>query len=74
VVDARCTYKSPATYDDIVNIETVLVEMGNTSLVFGYSIHRDSTVIATGQTTHVFTDRNGKLIKMPPEIREKLSF
>ena len=73
VVGASCRYRSPATYDDTLSVETWISGIKNTSLVFAYQVRRDSTLIATGETTHVFTDVNGKPIKIPGEISSALT-
>lgn len=73
VVAASCNYKSPATYDDLLAVETRIVETKNTSLVFAYEIYRDSSLIATGTTSHVFTDKKGKPLRIPQGVREALS-
>jgi len=73
VIGAACRYRSPATYDDLLNVETWISGIKNTSLVFAYQVRRDSTLIATGETTHVFTDVNGKPIKISEEIRSALT-
>lgn len=72
VVDAYCDYKAPATYDDLVFAETTMESIKNTSLQFVYKIFRDSALLATGRTTHVFTNKSGKPIKIPEEIKEVL--
>jgi len=72
VVDAYCDYKAPATYDDLVFVETNIEEIRNTSLKFVYKVSRDSVLLATGRTTHVFTNKSGKPIKIPEEIKEAL--
>ena len=72
VVDAKCTYKSPATYDDELNIETSIGKVKNTSMVFSYKIFRDRTLVATGETSHVFTNKNGRPIKIPEKIKAAL--
>lgn len=72
VVDAYCDYKAPAAYDDLVFAETSIENIKNTSLQFVYKIFRDSVLLATGRTTHVFTNKSGKPIKIPEEIKEAL--
>ncbi|OGW75805.1 MAG: hypothetical protein A2Z72_05185 [Omnitrophica bacterium RBG_13_46_9] len=73
LVDARCTYKSPATYDDLITVNTKITDMKNTSLSFSYEIKRGGVLIATGTTTHVFTNAQGRPIRIPQKVREALT-
>ena len=72
VIEARCNYKSPVTYDDLISVETSLGKIRNTSLAFSYKIYLDSTLVATGETSHVFTDKSGRPIKIPETVRRAL--
>jgi len=72
VVGAQCTYKSPVTYDDSITIETGIKDMRNTSLTFSYTIKKGSTLVALGETVHVFTNMDRKPIKIPEEVRKAL--
>ena len=72
VVSARCEYKSPVTYDDLLTVETTLTSMRNTSIVFGYAIKCGSSSIASGETSHVFTNKNGRPVKIPEDITSAL--
>ncbi len=73
LVDAQCSYKSPATYDDLITIETDITDMKNTSLSFSYTIYRERVLIATGATSHVFTNAEGRPVKIPERVREALN-
>lgn len=73
VADAKCSYRSPATYDDLLVVETRLAKLKNTSLAFYYQISNESVLIATGETTHVFTDKKGKPIRIPQGVRNSLT-
>jgi len=72
VSGAKATYKTPTTYDDHITVESHIANIRNTSLMFLYKIHRGSTLIATGETSHVFIDSKGKPIRIPPGVKEKL--
>ncbi|MBL7156810.1 MAG: acyl-CoA thioesterase [Candidatus Omnitrophica bacterium] len=73
VVSAKCTYKAPATYDDMLHVESEITNVKNTSLSFTYMVYRQSTLVATGGTDHVFTDEKGKPIKIPERAKEILN-
>ncbi len=74
VVESKVNYKSPATYDDLVSVETSIERIKNTSIVFSYKVYRENKLLATGETAHAFTNREGKLIRIPDNIRGKLTF
>ena len=73
VASARCDYKLPATYDDIVTVETNLIALKNTSIVFEYTLKRGGSIIAKGESSHVFTNKKGRPVKMPEKIKSALS-
>jgi acyl-CoA thioester hydrolase len=72
VCEASCNYKTPATYDDLLNIETSVTKIKNTSLAFGYKIYRRSDLVATGETWHVFTNKSGRPTKIPENVKRAL--
>jgi len=69
VRECRLIYKSPATYDDELVVETSITEIKNASLVFSYKVHRESVLIAEGATVHVFTTHDGRPTKIPPRLK-----
>lgn len=74
VREARCRYRAPAHYDDLLWLETQLVETGRASLVFCYHV-MDQTrtrLIAEGSTQHAVVDATGKPTALPGWLREFL--
>jgi len=69
VASVSCKYKSPAKYDDTVTVETWIEDVKNTSLRFVYKLSVGERVIATGDSVHVFTDKNKKPVRIPEEIK-----
>lgn len=69
VVEAHCSYKAPAKYDEIITVKTWLGETGRCRLTFEYEVSRNSKVLTTGHTKHVFIDSNSKPIEIPEKIR-----
>lgn len=69
VAEARCKYKAPARYDDIVRIRTWIPSIKNSSMQFCHELFIGNRLIATGESVHVFTNRSGKPVRMPEEIR-----
>jgi acyl-CoA thioester hydrolase len=67
VAEAYCKYEFAARYDDIIIIRTSLSEIRSRSMKYTYKVLRkaDRKLLASGYTTHVFVDRNGKPMKIP---------
>lgn len=75
VTKMGCHYLSPARYDDVVVVETEITALGRASIRFDYVI-RDETkekVLAEGFTLHPFTNTEGKIIRVPHQIVEKIN-
>lgn len=73
VAESYVRYKSPAFYEDILNIRTRVAEVRSRSIRFIYEVFRpaDSAVIAEGETLHVVTDKTKK-VKLIPESYKAL--
>jgi len=67
VVEARCRFKSPALYDDLLTIRTRLLNVRESLLHFGYEVvrSRDGTLLAEGETVHLVVDEQFKRIRLP---------
>lgn len=78
VTECFARYKSPAYYDDLLNIETSIAELRRFSCRFNYRItrkdaHRSKpTLIVKGYTIHAAVTREGKLTRLPENIMSKL--
>ncbi len=66
-VEARCRYKHPARYDDLLEVYVSISGLTPFTLTFSYRIIRpqDGRLVAEGETKHGFCDKNGKLVKAP---------
>ena len=72
VYEAYCRYHKPARYDDIIRIQTTSCLEGKLRLRFDYQLsHKENgTLLAEGYTVHVCTDKDGRVIKPPVELRK----
>ena len=72
VIDARCEYMRPARYDDEVEIRTSGLLLSPVRMEFTYEVWlaSQSTVAATGRTTHASIDPSGKPCRLPERVRE----
>jgi len=74
ITEVSCQYRSPARFDDSIMIETTMTELSKAKMVFTYQVIKepDQMLLAAGQTQNVFTDRNGRIIRLPQLFYEKL--
>lgn len=63
----------PARYDDELSVETRILDLRTRRVVFEYAIHRGTALVATGSTTHAPVARDGRVVVLPAEVRERLS-
>jgi acyl-CoA thioester hydrolase len=71
VVEAKCSYKKPARYDDVLRIRARILDSRTRLIRFGYEVLHAETgeLLATGETTHVFCDSQGRPKTLPDNIR-----
>ncbi len=76
VVEMYCRYKSPAHYDDLLTISTSIYDYTKISVRFHYEIKLSQTnkTLMKGYTVHAAVDRNGKLLALPDNLKEAMSF
>lgn len=75
VIEIGCKYKSPASYDDTVTVETYIEELGKVKIKFGYRVYCDERLIVEGFTAHGFTNDKLKPIaisRVRPDVYNKL--
>jgi acyl-CoA thioester hydrolase len=75
VMEASCSYKAPAHFDDLVVIKTIIKELGKSSISFIYEVlnKESNQLLATGETRHPFINKERKIVRIPDEIRAKLA-
>ncbi len=76
VAESKCRYQRPARYDDPLRIRTRVVSARSRAIRFGYEIIHDESevLLATGETTHVVCDSNGRPKPLPEKYRQYFSF
>ena len=75
VIEAQCTYREPAKYDDEIEVRTTGEMLSRVRVKFSYEVVRaaDAATLATGTTVHVTLDRNGRPCRLPERVRAMLS-
>jgi acyl-CoA thioester hydrolase len=74
VIEAHCEFKSPARYDDELQVKTWGELLSPARVEFRYEVTRpsDGTVNAVGRTVHVAVDQNGRPCRLPDYIQDLL--
>lgn len=74
ITDVDCHYRASAKFDDYILVETTLEKISPVKMIFTYRVVKevDGTLLATGRTQNVFTDYDGKIIRLPQTYYDKL--
>jgi acyl-CoA thioester hydrolase len=72
VAEARCRYKRPARFDDLLTVRTRVEESKRRTVKFAYEIvdQASGEVIAIGDTVHVICDKLGRPKSLPEKYRQ----
>ena len=75
VVEAHVNYKRPARYDDELEILAGMSAVGAASARFEYEIRRppDGELLVCGHTLHACITTEGRVVRIPPEMRQALT-
>jgi acyl-CoA thioester hydrolase len=71
VIEAHCEYRSPARYDDEIEIRARGELLSPVRVKFQYVVVRglDGAAIAAGHTVHASTDLQGRPRRLPARVR-----
>ncbi|HZN03453.1 MAG TPA: thioesterase family protein [Candidatus Polarisedimenticolia bacterium] len=74
VIEASCSYHSPARYDEELQVTTTLEKVSPVRATFGYRLERkaDGRLLASGTTTHAAIDGRGRPRRLPDALRRLL--
>lgn len=74
ITHVDCQYRASAKFDDVLLIEAQLYEVSKVKMVFIYRVLRetDGVLLAEGRTQNVFTDKEGKIIRLPDCYYQRL--
>jgi len=73
VVEAHCSYRRPAFYDDVITIATSFRYAGPARLQFDYELSRNGEALASGYTVHVCVDSGRKVLRPPDHLKAILN-
>ena len=74
VIEAHCEYRSPAKYDEELQVKTWGQLLSAARIEFRYKVSRPAacTVNAVGRTVHAAVDATGRPCRLPEYIQELL--
>lgn len=74
VTEARCRFRSPAHYDNVLTIQTWVSELKHATVEFSHKVIRedDSILIAEGISKLACLNANRKPAPMPEKVRKLL--
>jgi len=73
VISCYCDYKKSAKFDDELDIITRINELPRSSMKIEYEVFNSvKKLLVTGYTVHSFINSNGKAVKPPKVLIEKL--
>ena len=72
VAEASCRYKAPAHFEDDIVVQTALEKATDKVIRYRYDVFAKATglLLATGETTHVVTDKNYRPSRLPDHYRQ----
>jgi len=78
VTETYLRFKAPARYDDLISIETSLVEAKKYSCRFNYRVTKTTEdnreqLLAKGFTVHACISRDGKLTPFPDDLCQAMT-
>lgn len=74
VTEVYCQYFLSARYDDIIFVETKIDYLRRSILKFDYLIwdEKMEKTLTEGYTIHIFTNNDGKIVRAPKTVAEKI--
>lgn len=75
VIEAHCAFRSPARYDDELEIATTGALLSAARVEFRYEVVRraDRALLAAGRTVHAAVNGRGRPRRLPADVRAVLA-
>ena len=72
VTELSARFHAAARYDELIRVHTILADVRSRMIVFDYVVSNAETEqrLVSARTTLVSIDRSGKLIALPPAVRQ----
>ena len=74
ITEVTAKYKNPLTFDDEFEIQITMQDLNRAKMDFAYKIIRskDYAVCVEGMTRNLFTNKDGKIVRLPAKWFEKI--
>ena len=75
-VSATCDFKSPVRFEDVVRIDVVVQRLGKRSVTYGFQLHCEDRLVATGDMTSVcclVSNGTVESVDVPANVAAKLA-
>ncbi len=71
VSGAQLSYRGPSRYGDVVDVACWVDRVGSRGVTFAYAVSRGGSLLATGETDHVWVDASTRRpTRFPEELKE----
>ena len=70
VNEIRVRFRSPAHYDELIQVHTYLQETGRRRVTFGYRIEREGVLLAEGESIHLVAGSDNRARVLPDDLLE----
>jgi acyl-CoA thioester hydrolase len=75
VINVNVTYRAPAVYDDLIDVESEVIEMTSTTVTFTTTItNAHGKLLVKGDVRLACTNSTGRASRIPEEVKEKIFF
>ena len=68
ILEARCRYRLPARYDDLLIVRAEILERTKRTLTIAYQVKRDRTLLAEAETRQILVGLDGRPRTFPDSI------
>lgn len=75
LLETHCEFKSPAYFEDVIEIVTTVQEVGNKVIRLSHEFYRDETLLAKGYVVRAWTSFASqplKAVRIPDQVRQAL--
>lgn len=74
ITEVKATYKNSCTFDDDFEVQVKMTAFNRAKMEFDYKVIRlrDGAVAVEGHTRNVFTDKEGRIIRLEPQWFDKI--
>jgi acyl-CoA thioester hydrolase len=73
VLSVSAAFKSPARFDDHLEVHLYMKQKPRARMHFDYEVLREGELLATGESSHGFMDRQGKGQRPPEDLVAKFN-